>query len=70
MTPELFMLRVELASVLDTRMTVTNRTDENGDRIFFLSPRKNYDKRNQAPSCDRGHRPIEFYQGKGSSHDS
>src|SRR2546425_13198564 len=29
------MLRLVLANVLETRMTVTNRTDENGDRIFL-----------------------------------
>src|SRR5207245_4420707 len=34
-TLELLMLIVVLATVLETRMTVTNRTDENGDRIFL-----------------------------------
>jgi hypothetical protein len=35
MAPELFILRVVLANVLETRMTTTNRKDENGDRIFL-----------------------------------
>src|SRR6266568_4432703 len=35
MAPELFIRRFELASTLETRMTVTNRTDENSNRIFL-----------------------------------
>jgi hypothetical protein len=36
--PELLMLRVELARVLDTRTITTNATDNSGDRISFGLP--------------------------------
>src|SRR5205807_6726398 len=67
MSPELFICRFEFASTLETRMTVTNKTDKSGVRIFFLSRPENYGKRNRAPFCDRGHRPIEIYHNKGPS---